>query len=186
MEIRLPEEKLARIKETLRQWLTKKNATKQKILSLVGQLQHATKVVRCGCTFTARMYGIAAELKKLHYYTRLNRQFHSDLALWYTFFVPLEWLKYPTGPSTTPPTQITIQTDASGSWGCSAVHGHLRLQLRWSGEWECQDIMAIELIPAVLMMAVWGRPQPITPKILPILLLSIAQKLSLSCPKLCF
>ena len=55
MEIRLPEEKLARIQETLKQWLTKKNATKRKILSLVGQLQHATKVVRCDRTFTARM-----------------------------------------------------------------------------------------------------------------------------------
>ena len=59
-------------------------------------------------------------------------------------------------PSTAPPTQITIQTDTSGSWGCGAVHGHLWLQLRWSGEWACQDIMAKELVPVVLMMAVSG------------------------------
>ena len=45
MEIKLPEEKLSRIKETLSAWLQKKKATKREILFLVGLLQHATKVV---------------------------------------------------------------------------------------------------------------------------------------------
>ena len=156
MEIRLPEEKLARIQVTLKQWLIKKNATECKILSLVCQLQHSTKVVRCGRTFTARIYATAAKLKKLHYYTRLNRQFRSDLAWWYTFLCHWNGLSILRDPSTAPPTQITIQTEASGSWGCGAVHGCLWLQLRWSGEWECQDIMAKWLVPAVLRMAVWG------------------------------
>ena len=66
--------------------------------------------------------------------------------------MPLSILR---GLSIAPPTQITIQTDASGSWGCGAVHGHLWLQLRWSGEWACQVIMAKEFVPAVLRMAVW-------------------------------
>ena len=38
MEIRLPEEKLARMQETLKIWLPMKKATKQQILSLVGTL----------------------------------------------------------------------------------------------------------------------------------------------------
>jgi len=39
MEVRLPEDKLARIKMLLVTWLTKKNATKRETLSLVGHLQ---------------------------------------------------------------------------------------------------------------------------------------------------
>jgi len=65
-------------------------------------------------------------------------------------------LSIPRNSSTVPPTQITIQTDASGSWGCGAIHGCLWLQLRWSDEWLYQDIMAKELVPVALMMAVWG------------------------------
>ena len=64
MVIRLPEDKLVRIKDTLSTWLEKKKATKREILSLVGLLQHATKVVRYGRTFVGRMYAAAAKVKK--------------------------------------------------------------------------------------------------------------------------
>ena len=156
MEMRLPKDKLARIQEMLSQWLGKKKATKRKILSLLGHLQHASKVVRCGRTFTARMYVTAAKLKKLHFYTRLNRQFRSDLAWWYTFVHHWNGLSILRNPTMAPSTPIAIQTDASGSWGCGAVYNHRWLQLRWSDEWMHQHIMAKELVAVVIMVAVWG------------------------------
>ena len=69
MEIRLPVDKLERIKEALSIRLRKKKATKRDVLSLVGLLQHATKVVCCGRTFVGRMYTAAAKVTKLHFYT---------------------------------------------------------------------------------------------------------------------
>ena len=45
MEIRLPDEKLQRIHQELTTWMGKKNSTKRHVLSLVGQLQHASKVI---------------------------------------------------------------------------------------------------------------------------------------------
>ena len=51
METRLPEEKLSRLKTTVISWLDKRKATKRQILSLVGLLQHAAKVVRAGRIF---------------------------------------------------------------------------------------------------------------------------------------
>ena len=48
MEARLPKDKLQRIRKLLATWLSKKSATKREILSLVGLLQHATKVVKPG------------------------------------------------------------------------------------------------------------------------------------------
>ena len=56
MEIHLPEDKLLLIRNEILNWLPKKNATKREILSLVGLLQHATKVVKCGHTFVRRIY----------------------------------------------------------------------------------------------------------------------------------
>ena len=67
METRLPHDKLLRIQESLSKWLRKKTATKREILPLVGLLQHATRVVRCGRTFVARMYATAARVKELHF-----------------------------------------------------------------------------------------------------------------------
>ena len=85
IEARLPVEKLTRIQHTVAEWLAKKKATKYEILSLTGQLQHATKVVRHGRTFVARMYSAAAKVPQLDFYTRLNLAFHSDLWWWHTF-----------------------------------------------------------------------------------------------------
>ena len=67
IEIRLPEDKFKRIRAEVSSWLQKKSATKRQILSLVGILQHATKVVRPGRTFVARMYSTAAKVKNWHF-----------------------------------------------------------------------------------------------------------------------
>ena len=156
MEIRLPNDKLSRIRLTLAQWLHKKKATKREILSLVGLLQHATKVVRCGRTFIARMYATAAKVRELHFFTRLNREFKSDLAWWYAFVQHWNGLSILQSPNLPPSTQITIQTDASGSWGCGAVCNHHWLQWQWPEAWTSKDIMAKELVPVVLSCAVWA------------------------------
>ena len=156
MEIRLPQDKLARIQEMLGRWLYKKKASKRKILSLVGLLQHATKVIRCGRTFTSRLYATAAKLKKQHFYTRLNRQFRSDVAWWHTFLRHWNGLSILRDPAVSSTPTLVVQTDASGSWGCGAVFNHRWLQLKWPEEWIDEDIMAKELVPVVLMVAVWG------------------------------
>ena len=46
METCLPKDKLQRIQDELLLWLYRQSVTKHEILSLVGLLQHATKVVR--------------------------------------------------------------------------------------------------------------------------------------------
>jgi len=119
MEIRLPQDKFTRrIQEMLVKWLHKKKATKKKILSLVGLLQHATKVVRPGRTFVARMYTTAAKLQKMHFYTRLNREFCSDVIWWHIFLQSWNGRSMLHHPALTLAPDFSIQTDASDSWGC--------------------------------------------------------------------
>ena len=79
LEARLPKDKLERTKTTVHEWLRKGNATKREVLSLVGILQHAAKVVRPGRTFVSRMHTTAARLRELDHFTRLNKEFQSDL-----------------------------------------------------------------------------------------------------------
>ena len=101
----------------------------------------------------SRMYATAAKLKKMHYFTRLNKEFHSDLAWWHVFLQSwngLSLLHNVTTPS------FTIYTDASGSWGCGACFGRCWLQWQWPIQWSPVSIMAKELVPIVLSCALWG------------------------------
>ena len=139
MEMRLPAEKLQRLKDTTEEWLGKKSATKRQ--SLVGQLQSAAKVVKI---FVSRMYSVAAKVKKMDYFTRLNKGFQSDLRLWHTFISSWNGRK------------LLHQSDASGSWGCGAFLGGQWLQWKWVDSWQEATIMAKELVPIVLSCAVWG------------------------------
>ena len=157
MEARLPPEKLQRLRLLVTEWTKKSKATKRSILSLVGQLQHAAKVVRQGRTFVSRIYKTAAKVKKLDFYTRLNHEFQSDLRWWDTFLYQwngLSLLRWSTGQQRP---DITIQTDASGSWGCGAFYHGQWLQWQWSQEWTSIGIMAKELTPIILSCAVWGK-----------------------------
>ena len=116
--VHMHQDKLQRIMDLITTWLSKISATKREILSLVGLLQHATKVVRCGGSFVSRMYATAAKVKHLDFYTRLNKDFCSDLFWWHTFMISWNGLSMLRSGSEQP--EFCIQTGASGSWGCAA------------------------------------------------------------------
>lgn len=155
-EIRLPEDKFLRIRQEVFSWLGKRRATKRQILSLAGLLQHATKVVKPGRSFVSRMYATAARVKELDFYTRLGKEFRSDLAWWHTFLARWNGLSLlRSGHSPTPPDYI-IQTDASGSWGCGAFLQGSWFQWQWPSDWAPMSIMAKELVPILLSAVTWG------------------------------
>ena len=85
LEAMLPEDKHCKLREQISQWVGQKDAKKQEILSLVGSLQYATKVVHCGRAFVSRMHVTVAKLKEMHFHTRLNVEFCFDLCWWHTF-----------------------------------------------------------------------------------------------------
>ena len=150
MEIRLPSEKLQRIKIILQ---GRKKATKRQILLLVGLLQHATKVIRCGGTFVTRLYATAAKIKEMHFYTRFNAEFCSDLMWWHAFIQAWNGLSI---LHHAPHTESAIYTDASGNWGCGAIFDTQWLQWQWPDEWKQAGIMCKELVPILLSCVVWG------------------------------
>ena len=126
--------------------LGKRSATKKEILSFVGLLQHAAKVVRPGRTIVRRMYCTAAKVQELDYYTRL--EFRSDLYCWYIFlrnWNKVSFLSVPHVP------EIVIRIRLVG------VRSILEWKMAtWSSDWAPVTIMAKELVPIVLRCAVWG------------------------------
>ena len=157
MEIRLPPDKLQQILLLLHQWRQRKHCSKRELLSLIGKLVHACKVVRVGRIFLRRMIDTAHSVRHLHYQIRLNVEFRSDLEWWVLFLE--RWngrsMREVHNPQWDP--DIVFSSDASGSWGCGAVWNHNWLQCPWNGVWSDKSIAAKELVPVVLACAIWGR-----------------------------
>ena len=82
MEMRLPADKLAQLKETIEQWRGSKSCTKRDLLSLIGQLSHACKVVKPGRIFLSQMIKLSTVAKQLDHHIRLNHAFWADLEWW--------------------------------------------------------------------------------------------------------
>ena len=101
------------------------------------------------------MYSTASKVRELHFYTRLNASFRSDVCWWHTFlgswngFSLLRWIDSSSY-------DVSIQTDASGPWGCGALFDKKWLQWQWPPSWSTVGIMAKELVPLLLSCAVWG------------------------------
>ena len=100
------------------------------------------------------MYSTAAKVKELDYFTRLNKEFQSDLRWWHMFLGLWNGVSF-FQPKSTP--YVVIQTDASGSWGCAAYCEGRWLQWEWLTEWANESTMAKELVPIVFSCVVWGR-----------------------------
>ncbi len=157
MEIRLPQEKLQRLKVEITKWKNRKSCTKKELLSLIGQLQHACCVVKPGRTFLRRMISLSASVKELHYRVRLNKEFRSDLEWWACFLPTWNGVGMMSGVA---PTDVAgvITSDASGSWGCGAFSSEGNwFQLALPESWSTIHITVKELLPIVIGAAMWGE-----------------------------
>ena len=157
LELRLPNDKLLRLRQLIQEWRGKTSCTKRELLSLIGQLQHACKVVRPGRTFLRRMIELSMVAKQLHHHIRLNKGFKSDLE-WLALFLPT-WngVAMMLSVCCTPPT-TTVTSDASGGWGCGAFSSDGQwFQYRWPASWGPVHITVKELLPLVVAVALWGH-----------------------------
>jgi hypothetical protein len=156
-QLRLPSEKLHRLQTLLREWGDRKVCTRRELESLIGTLNHACKVVRCGRSFLRRMldllHGVSPRPPR-HHPIRLNREFRSDLMWWRTFAASWNGVSFLPPPPHLP--QLQMASDASGAWGCGAWHGRSWFQLQWDERSSPLPIMVKELLPIVLACAVWG------------------------------
>ena len=146
--IRLPQDKLARLRQSLADWGSRKAVRKRELLSLIGHLQHAAKV-RQGRSF----------LRWLIYRPRRGGKPLRSICppehwTWWRTFAH-QWngtsMLYTYSP------QLHIYSDASGSWGCAALTGSAWFQLQWPpSAGECH-ISAKEMISIVIAAILWGR-----------------------------
>ncbi len=156
MTISLPKEKLDRIAKLVSDWQARKSCTKSELDSLIGQLQHASAMVRAGRSFLRRMIVLAKSRHSPSHLIRLNQSFRSDLMWWHTFLRDWNGISVMSALGESMPA-FTFASDASGSWGCGAFFSSHWFQLQRPPAAAHQSIAFWELVPIVIAGILWGK-----------------------------
>ena len=158
-QVRLPQEKLQRLRTTISCWMRQPghpsprvSGKKRDLLSLIGLLNHAASVVRPGRAFLRGLIDASSSARDMDHWVHLNRAARADLAWWFPFLTI--W----NGVSFMPPAGSVgnMVSDASGSWGCGAAYENLWFQLQWPESWATVSIAPKELVPIVVAVTLWG------------------------------
>lgn len=158
LEIRLPQEKLERLRQTLLGVRGMKACRKRQLLSVIGVLSHASKAVRAGRSFVRRLIDLSAGVQHMDRFVRLSREARADIEWWYQFGQEWNGTAMMWHVSRASP-QVILTSDASGGWGCGAWWETKWFQLQWQGlgESATYGITAKELLPIVVAVAIWGK-----------------------------
>ena len=155
MTLSLPQDKLTALKARLASWVGKRRASKHQLQELLGHLNHAAAVVRPGKSFLRCIIEAMKRPRLPSQFTRINTQCRADI-LWWSIFVS-SW----NGVSLLPPAipNITIISDASGSWECEAFNQYTGewFQISWPTTWKDINIAVKELLPITIAAAIWGN-----------------------------
>ncbi len=82
MAARLPFDKLTRLRDLIEEFLNRKSCTKLQLLSLLGHLSYATKVIPIGRSFVARIIEASKSVKRLHHHINLSKECKADIKMW--------------------------------------------------------------------------------------------------------
>lgn len=157
LEVRLPADKLDRLRLELGKWRERKACKKRDLLSLIGLLAHACKAVRAGRSFFRRLIDLSMEAKQLDHFIRINRVARSDIEWWFQFCVRWNGIAMMRSVGNAP-TSAEVTSDASGNRGCGAFSGSNWFMLQWSESYKDVHISAKELVPVVVAgVIIWGR-----------------------------
>ena len=156
---RLPDQKLSALLSLLSEWSERTSCTKRELLSFIGTLSFAAKVIPPGRTFIRRLLDLSCSVQSLQATISIDSEAHQDIIWWQEFaahwngksiFHALEWTKSP---------DLQLFTDASGV-GYGAYFQGLWFWGQWPADFLVDDpfsIMTREMIPIALACAVWGE-----------------------------
>ena len=120
-EAKLPDDKLAallsELEEFKRMASIKQTSSKRKLLSLIGKLSFACKVVAAGHTrmFLRRLLNMAHSVQRLDNQVHITSDALLDIEWWLRFASSWNGKAFFLDPDWIPPDQFQLYTDASGT-----------------------------------------------------------------------
>ncbi len=78
----ISQERMSEIVSLLEKWQQKRSCTKRQLLTLIGKLSFAARVIRSGRTFLRRLIDLSKKAKHLHHRLKLNVSAKLDMKWW--------------------------------------------------------------------------------------------------------
>jgi len=156
MELRLPEDKLIKLREKLIYFKTRKKVTLRELQLLIGLLNFACTVVKPGRAFLRRLIDLTLGLKHPNHRRWLTKESRADLNSWSVFvdnFNGKSLLSLMTWENSE---QLGLFTDAS-NLGFGATFGSKWFSDQWVPDMLSYHITLRELFPIVLALEIWGE-----------------------------
>ena len=153
--VRLPADKFTELLAALHLWRRKKKCTKRELLSLIGSLSFASKVVKPGRMFLRRLINLSTTVSDLNHHISLNAESRADINWWCDFLPSWNGVCYIQADPISS-VSISLFTDASGL-GLGAVYGTYWLSVPWPEPYKSFHINILELFAIVAAVVTWGH-----------------------------
>lgn len=153
MVTQLSQEKLVDIVSKLKTWSTKSQTSKRELLSLIGSLSFACKVIKPGRMFLRRLIDLSITAPYLHSKITITTESNKDILWWLTFIETWNGrskIQEPIIDSSS----LQLFSDASNLGIGGFFHGRW-FSVPWSGEQLC--ITYRELVAVKACIATWGQ-----------------------------
>jgi hypothetical protein len=155
MELRLPSDKLAAIKQELSEFQSRHRASKKQLQRLAGRLNWAASVVYGGRVFLRNIIDAIRKLKHDHHKIRLSHAISSDLDWWLAFMPHFNGKAVILRDHPA----LAVYTDACTEGG-GAHWGQNWLYQNWAIDWPevlPRHINEKEVVSAALAVACWSH-----------------------------
>ena len=155
MSLRLPDDKLGDISNLIQTWLGKKKCTKRELLSLIGKLSFASKVIPSGRLFLRRLIDLSTTVEKLSHHISMSREAREDIKWWAEYLPSWNGRYRILEPKTTLAPDLEIYTDAS-SLGLGIFYNGKWVSAKWPTEFQAYSIQWKELFPIYITCLLWS------------------------------
>ena len=157
MELRLPDDKMSDLSDLLASFKVTRKITKRDLLSLIGKLSFASKIIPSGRTFIRRLIDLSTSVKKLSHHITLNHNAKQDINWWLSFLPSWNGKHKILDPNVTLSPDLHLYTDASGSFGFGIYFDGRWVAQKWPPAFRSYSIQYKELFPIYLACYLWAN-----------------------------
>ena len=117
METSLPDDKLQELLTELQSWFLRNKCLKRELLSLIGKLNFACRIIPAGRIFLRRLIDLSTSARLPHHHVTMNHEDRRDITWWLQFLPTWNGCAIIPEPHWTKSPDLELFTDASGSLG---------------------------------------------------------------------
>ena len=151
---RLPSDKLVSLRSLVESWSSRRKCTKRELLSFIGSLSFACKVVKPGRIFLRHLISLSTKVSKLSHHIDITASVRSDISMWSSLLTSWNGVSF-FQSSQVSSVDLQLFTDASFS-GCGAFFNGQWFSSAWPCDISDHHISTLELFTIYAALLTWG------------------------------